>query len=59
MPETRKRKETEVDNGDDDGSFCCGDVWLRDDVEEVEEGGAVLFLVSGELGDKHGGGGGR
>ncbi len=36
-----------------------GVVWLREDVEEGEEGGAVLLLVSGELERWHGDGGGR
>lgn len=37
----------------------CGVARLREDVEEEEEGGAVLFLVSGELEKSHGDGGGR
>ena len=36
-----------------------GVVWLGEDVEEGEEGGAALLLVSGELEGGHGGDGGR
>lgn len=36
-----------------------GVAWFREDVEEGEEGGVVLLLVSGELGRWHGDGGGR